>query len=222
MFQFPSLRTTSRAVRRTAMPMLVIPLSIGIIASLSARPNPLENKIDPCWVYVSSPLTWKAPPRDLELPYEYSEGASVAIIYPSGKLVILYPTLHRQRKTGLVSISRGDDIVVFRGTWEIQSVGHLRAALKWASGGISLENQPKYTLREELWELQGRTSCGLTAVIRTPNQKFVPFAHFEDIDFLQKITKLEEDSSDRPAGPPPSELGDGTFSIPLSLGKHTA
>lgn len=175
------------------MPMLALAISLGVIASLSAKPSPPENKIDPCWIYVSTPLTWKAPPADLELPYEFSEVASVVIMYPSGKLVVVYPALHRDRKTGRVSISRGDDIVVFKGTWEIREATHLRAILRWASGGISVGNHPKDRLRDERWELEGKNSCGLTAVIRSPNQKFVQFTDFEDIDFLQKITKGDDD-----------------------------
>ena len=72
-------------------------------------------KIDPTWVYISQPLRWESPPRNLHLRIK-TASAQVIILYPSGSLSEVGCLLIRQQD-GKITISKGDGEVVKAGTW---------------------------------------------------------------------------------------------------------
>jgi hypothetical protein len=152
----------------------------------------LPRQIDLHWVYVRDGLKWESPPKGTTEGLRYSNNAFLAVLFPSGEYVGVFPVLYRDEKTGHISISRGDGMVIRKGRWEKGANGsiHIKSSIVYTPIPQGDKNYP-YDEKDEEWMPSGSAEGRVASKLKTPKSTLIPLENFTDLEFLSNYIMVE-------------------------------
>lgn len=172
---------------------MAIILACALAAFPSQQVAQPANRIALNWVYIRDDLKWKAPPKGTIGGVKYCDNAFLAVLFPSGELVAVFPVLYRDDKTKDISISRGDGMLIRMGHWTKDINGTIRVESSVVYTPLPQVGKTyPYDKREEEWKPSGRAEGRIAARLKTPRATLVPLEHFTDLEFLSNYISAEE------------------------------
>lgn len=174
---------------------IAITVGYALVSLLLPQRTQPTKRIDPHWVYVREGLKWETPPKGTTEGVKYCDNAFLAILFPSGEYVGVFPVLYRNNKTKHISISRGDGMVIRRGRWTKENDGSIRvvSSIVYTPLPQAGKHYPADEQEEE-WKLSGRVAGRIASKLRTPKTILVPLQSFTDLEFLANYIATEGSS----------------------------
>lgn len=171
---------------------ITIILTFALVALAPQQAAEPPSRIDRHWLYVRDALKWEAPPKGTTEGVRHCDNAFLAVLFPSGEYVGVFPVLYRDDKTKHISISRGDGAVIRRGHWKKDTDGLIRITSSVVYSPVPRvgRNYP-YDEKDEEWRLSGHAEGRLALKLITPKVVLVPLENFTDLDFLSKYIAVE-------------------------------
>ena len=107
----------------------------------------------------------------------------------------MFPVLYRNEKTGRLSISRGDGMVIRKGHWTEDDSGSVRVVSSIIYTPLpQIGKRYPSDEREEEWKASGAAEGRIAAKLKTSKVTLVPLQNFNDLDFLSKYISVESGS----------------------------
>ena len=152
----------------------------------------LPKHIDLHWVYVKGGLKWESPPKGTMEGVKYSDNAFLALLFPSGDYVGVFPVLYRDEKTRHISISRGDGMVIRKGHWEKEANGSIRVKSSIVYTPVpQIGKSYPYDEKDEEWTPSGSAKGRVASQLKTPKLTLIPLENFTDLEFLSNYISVE-------------------------------
>jgi len=149
---------------------LALPTCLAAAQGRSVRPD---------WVFVSHPLRWDSPPRELHLQQREARAALV-VLYPSGQFAGVACFLIKGAN-GSITISRGDGDVVRIGQWQTEGKRVLaKSQVVYRTVTIEGRSMPEAEISERF----SRTTPNRLRSSRSEYRNLKGFADFEYLDTL--------------------------------------
>jgi hypothetical protein len=175
---------------------------ILLFALLSITQNKSQPPIDPHWLFVRNPITWKSPPRSSGAGYLYTDNADIAVFFPTGDFALVSCVLYRDKRTGALSVIPNEGYTIQKGSWEKGAGNSLtvRTRYVYMSASVREVSTPSPEVRER-WLVSGKSYQriggvlehrkehlqGPAAALRTRPGKYTPLAHLANTDTLSGI-----------------------------------
>lgn len=139
-------------------------------------------------VYISSPVTWEAPPKDPELPKYANAFAALVVFRPSGEFAEADFTIGRYGTNGAIFIIPGEGFAILKGRWSRNEGGSLNVKyqLLYKEKVISKDPVPG-PVKEERWVPRGKAPGRLGASIDSPSGTYLPVHAFSNLQTLDDI-----------------------------------
>lgn len=162
------------------------------LSALAPQQAALPMQIDLHWVYMKDGLKWEAPPKGTTEGVKYSDNAFLAVFYPSGDYIGVFPVLYRDDKTKHISISRGDGMVIRKGHWTKDGDATVRVTSSIVYTPVPQAGRTyPYDEKQEEWKLTGTTEGRIASKLTTPRATLVPLENFTDLEFLSNYITVE-------------------------------
>jgi hypothetical protein len=174
---------------------------ILLLALLSITQNKSQPPIDPHWLFVRNPITWKSVPKG-SAGYLYTDNADIAVFFPTGDFALVSCVLYRDKRTGALSVIPNEGYTIQKGSWEKDAGNSItvRTRYVYMSASVREISTPSPEVKER-WLVSGKSNKRIAAVLEhrkehsqgpaaalgTRPGKYTPLSNLAKTDTLSEI-----------------------------------
>jgi hypothetical protein len=146
---------------------------ILLFVLLPLTQNKSQPPIDPHWLFVRNPITWKSAPKSSGAGYLYTDNADIAVFFPTGEFALVSCVLYRDRRTGSLSVIPNEGYTIHKGSWEKGAGNSLtvRTRYVYMSSSVREISTPSPEVKER-WLMSGKSNKRMAAVLEHRNEHF--------------------------------------------------
>jgi len=146
---------------------------ILLFALLSITQNKSQPPIDPHWLFVRNPITWKSAPKSSGAGYLYTDNADIAVFFPTGDFALVSCVLYRDKRTGALSVIPNEGFTIQKGSWERDAGNSLTVRTRYVYMSASVREIPTPSPEvKERWLVRGKSNKRIAAVLEHRKEHF--------------------------------------------------